>query len=147
MILFQRTLESLGPGFNSALKLLLFSPTPLLLCTSYFLFQALIPPCLSLSLSAVIWNLTVIKQCVALVMLLFSMASWTIVFSSFIWFSLFLYEWIAALGSAATTLFGFLHPEECFFCVIWSLAFLFLSFFFFHVWFVSPVLIHFSYVP
>lgn len=59
---------------------------------------------LSLTLSAVIWNFTVIKQCVALAMLLFSVASWTLVFSSSVWFSLFLCEWIIALGSTATTL-------------------------------------------
>lgn len=67
----------------------------------FFRHWCLLP---SLTLSAVIWNFTVIKQCVALAMLLFSVASWTLVLSSSVWFSLFLCEWIIALGSTATTL-------------------------------------------
>lgn len=67
----------------------------------FFRHWCLLP---SLTLSAVIWNFTVIKQWVALAMLLFSVASWTLVFSSSVWFSLFLCEWIMALRSTATIL-------------------------------------------
>lgn len=140
-VLFQQTLASLGFGFPFSCRFSLLLATKrawlLFFCCLFswnFLFQALMPPS-SLSLSAVIWNFTVIKQCVALAMLLFSVASWTLVFSSSIWFSLVLCEWITALGFIATTS-GSLIPENVsfvlfeawvFFFCFW---FLFLSFLF-----------------